>query len=185
MIGRLVLAAALSTLAAAPLFAHVEVPGTYGDAMRWYRLTAEKGDARAQFLLGYMYEAGERMAPDPALARAWYAKAAAQGEPRASFRLARLHHEGRGGAADLEEAARLYRAAAERGHVGAQSMLGYLYATGEGVPRDETRAFLWLTLAAKGGDDAAAENLARLAQGMTRERIAAGEALVNDWSPKR
>ena len=64
-------------------------------------------------------------------------------------------------------------------------MLGYLYATGEGVPRDETRAFLWLTLAATGGGDAAAENLARLARGMTRERIAAGETLVNGWSPKR
>ena len=185
VIGRLVLVGALLTFAAAPLFAQETAPATYGDAMRWYRVAAEKGHARAQFLLGYMYEVGERAAPDLALARAWYAKAAAQAEPQASFRLARLHYEGRGGAVDLDAASRLYRAAAERGHVGAQSMLGYLYVTGEGVPRDGTTGYLWLALAARAGDAAAAANLERLTPTLTREQLADGEALVDGWPPKQ
>ena len=62
-------------------------------------------------------------------------------------------------------------------------MLGYLYAAGEGVARDAIQAYLWLTLAARGGDTGAADNLERLTPALTGEQIAAAMALVEAWSP--
>jgi TPR repeat protein len=41
-----------------------------------------------------MFETGEAVAPDAAVARFWYAKAASQGNPRAQFRLARIYQSG-------------------------------------------------------------------------------------------
>jgi len=171
--------ALVMTMAPAALAA--DTPKTYGDAMRWYRAEAEKGYPRAQFMLGYMYEVGERIARDFARAREWYAKAAAQGETEAQYRLAQLYFEGLGGDRDLARAARLYRAAAEAGHVGAQSVLGYLYALGEGVAADPMAAYLWLSLATDAGDPFAAENFARLAERLSADQIAAGEDKVRRW----
>jgi hypothetical protein len=159
-------------------------PGTYGDAMRWYRAQAEQGYARAQFLLGYKYEVGEGVSRDLAAARKWYSLAAGQGEALALYRLARLHHEGRGGSRDLAEAARLYRGAADRGHAAAQAWLGYLYTSGTGVDEDKLKAFLWLALAARAGEVSAAENLALLERVLTEEQIAAGRKLLEVWSPE-
>lgn len=173
--------AAATTTVAQPVAP--ETPTTFGDAMRWYRAAAEKGYPRAQFLLGYMYETGVQVAQDLPLARMWYGKASVQGEPRALYRLARMYQDGRGGDIDIGEAARLYRAAAERGHVAAQSVLGYLYAKGEGVERDGPQAYLWLSLAARASNDTAAENLRRLEAVLDDTQIAAGEALVEGWSP--
>ena len=62
-------------------------------------------------------------------------------------------------------------------------MLGYLFAAGAGVARDAVQAYLWLTLAARGGDAGAADNLDRLKPLLTPRQIAAGQALVDAWSP--
>ncbi len=156
-------------------------PGSYGDAMGWYRREAEKGNPRAQFLYGYMHETGEGVAEDTGLARSWYAHAAAQGERRAQYRFARLYQTGRGGEVDLPAAQRWFRAAAEGGHVGAQSMLGYFYASGVAAEPDPVGAYLWLRLAAQAGDALAAENLDRLTPTMSDEQKAAGEALAKAW----
>jgi len=196
VIGRVLIGAALLVFPAAfvSAFAQTIAPGavgllaaerqTYGEAMAWYEAEARRGNPRAEFLLGYMYETGVRADPDPARARAWYEKAARQGSARAAFRLARLYQEGRGGPVDMNAALRFYRLAAERGHVAAQSMLGYLLAAGEDVPRDDAEAYLWLTLAARAGDRTAAENRARLLEYLTPEARKAGEKLVQDFRPK-
>ena len=158
-------------------------PDNYGDAMGWYEREAEKGNPRAQFFYGYMYETGEGVARDAGLARSWYAKAAAQGERRAQYRLARLYQTGRGGVSDDAAARRWFRAAAEAGHGAAQAMLGYLHASGKAAEPNPVRAYLWFSLAAKAGDEQAAENLERLIPTMTDEQKAAGEALVKTWKP--
>ncbi|MFQ5784123.1 MAG: tetratricopeptide repeat protein [Alphaproteobacteria bacterium] len=192
MIGRFLWGAALIFVMTGPSAAQTTVPQGYRDAIHWYRAEAERGYAAAQYLLGYMYETGVeipqdnyRVARDPALARHWYGKAAAQGDARALYRLARMVHEGRGGPADVAEAARLYREAAERGHVEAQSALGYLYALGEGVERDDLKAYIWLSLAARAGDGAAADNLTLLLPELSADTRAAGDALVEAWKPRK
>lgn len=158
-------------------------PDNYGDAMGWYERQATKGNPRAQYLFGYMHEAGEGVAEDAAIARSWYAKAAAQGEFRAQYRLARLYLTGLGGAVDTPAALRWFRAAAEGSHAGAQSMLGYFYASGKAVAPDPVRAYFWLSIAARAGNAQAAENLNRLSATLDDEQIAAGEALIEAWKP--
>ena len=63
-------------------------PSTYGDAMKWYEREAAKGTAKAQFLLGLLYErgAGPR-GKDAAAAYGWFLKAAEQGYPRAEYKV--------------------------------------------------------------------------------------------------
>ncbi|MDE0417014.1 MAG: tetratricopeptide repeat protein [bacterium] len=166
-----------------------EVPETFVEAMTWYRVEAEAGNAEAQFLLGYGYETGSTFGhvwgdPNPfpvdlAEARHWYGEAAAQEHDRARVRLARLLLEAKGGPADPDGARTLLEAAAGAGERDAMSLLGFLLLTVE--PFDPVGAYLWLSLAARAGDDIASTNLASLESTLddtTRER---GAAALKDW----
>ncbi|MFQ5949031.1 MAG: tetratricopeptide repeat protein, partial [Acidimicrobiia bacterium] len=109
MIKQAVLAAALGLVLAVAARAQVDVPTTYGDAMRWYGEAAEAGDAKAQFFLGLIYEEGLNDLPrNLAKAAEWYRKAARQGHVMAQFKLAVLYEHGEGGSQDLAEAVRWY-----------------------------------------------------------------------------
>ena len=66
----------------------------------------------------------------------------------------------------------------------AQSVLGYLYALGQGVEQDDVKAYLWLDLAARAGDATARRNLDMLTPHLDADELAAGKALVEEWSPK-
>jgi len=56
------------------------VPEDDVEAVRWYRLAAEQGDAIAQTRLGRMYAVGEGVPEDRVLAYMWWNLAAAQGD---------------------------------------------------------------------------------------------------------
>lgn len=60
------------------------------EAVKWYRLGAEKGDARSQFKLGGMYQYGRGVAENPAEAMKWYHLAAEQGYGDARSALKRM-----------------------------------------------------------------------------------------------
>ena len=51
------------------------------EAVKWYRLAAEQGDADAQASLGWMYASGRGVEQDDAEAVKWYRLAAEQGVP--------------------------------------------------------------------------------------------------------
>ena len=57
------------------------------EAVRWYRLAAEQGDASAQYSLGVMYDFGRGVLEDDAEAVRWYRLAAEQGDADAQNRL--------------------------------------------------------------------------------------------------
>ena len=44
----------------------------YGEAIKWYRLAAERGDQSSQIQLGFMYLNGEGVAADPVMADRWF-----------------------------------------------------------------------------------------------------------------
>ena len=48
------------------------VPKDDAEAVRWYRLAAEQGHARAAYNLGLMYETGEGVPQDYVRAHMWY-----------------------------------------------------------------------------------------------------------------
>jgi TPR repeat protein len=54
--------------------------GDYATALRLWRTLAEKGDARAQFQLGYVYDFGVGAPQDYVLAHQWYNLAASSNE---------------------------------------------------------------------------------------------------------
>jgi TPR repeat protein len=116
-----------------------------------YRKAAEKGDAIAQYLLGYCYAKGEGVSKDLAEAVKWYRKAAEQGDADAQYALGYRYENGEGVAKDAAQAAKWYRKAANQGDAIAQHNIGRCYAEGNGVPKDETEAAKWFRKAAEQG----------------------------------
>ena len=100
------------------------VPEDDTEAVRWYRLAAEQGHARAQYNLGaraqynlgVMYANGEGVPEDDAEAVRWYRLAAEQGLARAQLF---MYAKGEGVPEDDAEAVRWWRRAAEQGHASA------------------------------------------------------------------
>jgi TPR repeat protein len=70
--------------------------GGYLEAMRIWRPLADKGDARAQAGIGYMFLRGLGTDVDTDLAKGWYEKAAAQGQAEAQLMLGLMYFYGQG-----------------------------------------------------------------------------------------
>lgn len=60
------------------------------EAVKWFKLAAEKGDARAQNAIGECYCLGEGVAEDETEAFEWYTKVAEQGNADAQDMLDNL-----------------------------------------------------------------------------------------------
>jgi len=74
------------------------------DAFLNLRPLAQKGDAEAQYELGYFYHMGLVGAADFTKARAWYLRSANQGNADAMLQLAKMNGLGQGGPVDKKEA---------------------------------------------------------------------------------
>ena len=70
--------------------------GDHATALRELRPLAEKGDARAQEILGVIYAAGQGVPKDHAEAMKWFRKAAVQGDAAAQNALGFMYAAGRG-----------------------------------------------------------------------------------------
>ena len=84
----------------------------YKEAVKWYRLAADQGNASAQYNLGAMYENGQGVPQDYREAMKWYRLAANQGYPSAQNNLGAMYADGRGVPQDYKEAVKWYRLAA-------------------------------------------------------------------------
>jgi len=126
--------------------------GDYATALKEFLPLAQQGDAKAQWVLGLMYEQGEGVPQDFKEAVRWYRLAADQGNASAQHSLGWLYSHGQGVPQDYKEAVRLYRLAADQGNAGAQYSLGVMYGQGQGVPQDYKEAVRWYRLAAEQGD---------------------------------
>jgi|GEM_PF-141677 len=115
------------------------------------RTAAERGDADAQFSLGWRYANGRGVARNDAQAVSWYRKAADQGLADAQAGLGWMYANGRGVARNDAQAVAWYRKAAEQGHASAQYRLGLMYDEGRGVARDDAQAATWYRKAAEQG----------------------------------
>ena len=142
------------------------------------RLTAEHGDAEAQYNLGNVYYLGEGTPQDYAEAAKWYRLAAEQGNAAAQNNLGVMYDEGEGVPQDDREAVKWYRNAAEQGNASAQYNLGVMYDLGEGVPKDRVKAYAWLSLSAANGKENAARGKDLLRSRMTAEQVAEGQELA-------
>jgi TPR repeat protein len=70
--------------------------GDYPTAARKLTPLAERGNAEAQALLGFMYEYGRGVPQNAVVAVQWYQCAAEQGHPSAQYQLGLMYDKGQG-----------------------------------------------------------------------------------------
>lgn len=163
--------------------AHCEDPSANSEAaLKEFRPLAAKGDARAQFELGYMYERGKGVPQDYKESLSWFRKSAEQGNVSAQFYLGQRYDIGNGVPQDYTEAASWYRKSAEQGGALAQIHLGLLYELGQGVPADMIQAYKWYSLAALTGNVIASQKKKVAEPKMTPKEVKEAQALADEWS---
>lgn len=89
--------------------------GDYVAAFREFKVSAEQGDALAQFNLGVMYDSGQGVPQDYAEAVRWFRKAAEQGNASARYNLALMYDNGQGVPQDYIKAYAWFNVAASVG----------------------------------------------------------------------
>lgn len=162
--------------------AHCEDPKADSEAaLKEFRPLAIKGDARAQFELGYMYERGKGVPQDYQESLSWFRKSAAQGNASAQFHLGQRYDIGNGVQRDYIEAAIWYRKSADQGGTLAQIHLGFLFELGQGVPADMIQAYKWYSLAALAGNAIASQKKKAAEATMTQMEIKEAQALADEW----
>ncbi len=144
---------------------------------------AERGDARAQYLLGKTYLNNQGTAKDLALAIEWFEKAASQGNADAQFALGLIYLTGRGAVQHYEVAFQWFEKAAMQNHAEAQYRLGTMLRNGDGVAEDKVKAYVWFNLAAAQGHDRAADARDTLLPKLTDEQIGRGQREAHAWRP--
>lgn len=116
------------------------------EAVRWYKLAADRGDPQAQFALAAATLRGEGAPQDKAAAKALLLKAAAKGHAGAMYNLGVMAIDS--DIQDFKSAADYFRKAAEGGNMDGAYSLAVLYREGRGVPQDIREAAKWMRLAA-------------------------------------
>jgi hypothetical protein len=112
----------------------------------------DKGNAEAQYVLGYMFEnGGMGLKQSPKRAFQFYQLAAAQGSALAQTASGICYEEGQGVKIDFTAAELWYRHAAEQGYPEAQANLGAMFYHGKGVAQSHEEAVQWYRLAAAQG----------------------------------
>ena len=134
--------------------------GRFEEALRLLLPHAESDHARAQYVVGLMYAAGQGIEQSFYEAAKMYRKAAHQGHAGAQVNLGSLYEHCYGnGPCNTEAAADWYRKAAAQGDATGQFNLAVMYAAGRGVGADEWRAKVLFRKSAEQGFAAAQYNL--------------------------
>ena len=119
----------------------------YAGALEQYRIAAEHGSPRAQYLLGRMYVQGEGTAPDREKAVKWIQKAALNGYNAASFDMGLRYLTGDGVSASYDKSLMHFKRAAKKEHELSMYFLGTAYAFGWGLQPDAEEALRWFRMA--------------------------------------
>ena len=159
----------------------IAVLSGYEDVVIAY-FAAVNGDAEAQFQIGSLLDAGDRVPRDDVRAAYWYWRAAEQGHVKSEINLGVKYLRGDGVFRDAYEAFRLLRSAATKGHAVAQHNLGLMYYYGEGVEQtDLVQAHAWLSMAAESRPQPAAQIRDRIALEMTADQLADADVLFQEY----
>jgi len=154
------------------------------EASKWYALAADKGLAAAEYRLANFYEKGTGVTRDIAKARALYTASADKGNASAMHNLAVLYATGVGGTPDFAQAAHWFTEAADLNVRDSQFNLAILYARGNGVPQDLTESYKWFAIAAREGDQDAAQKRDEVANALSAEQLKSAKAKLDLWKAK-
>ena len=145
--------------------------GDYEQALIEWQALAKLGDAKSQFYLGRLYDTGEGVIRDSALAAIWYLRAAKQDYTDAQFAYGLLLATDIADFADKEQALNWLLIAAKKDHVEAQYQAGQLYRKSDDGLKDYLRAHMWTNIAKRGGHDRARLTLVILEGRMSSDEI--------------
>jgi len=106
------------------------------EAVRYFKMASDRGNAAAQCSLGFCYIMGRGVEQDDNEAVKFNMLAAEQGFPAAQHNLGWCYDAGRGKPQDHCQAANYYRMAALQGYARSVCSLGVFYEYGTGVSRD-------------------------------------------------
>jgi TPR repeat protein len=112
----------------------------YEQAVYWFRVAADAGDAEGLALLAFCQLEGTGLPRDPVLARERLEHAASGGSLTAKFHLGRMLIAGWGGDPDAPRGVELYTAAAAMGHADATFNLASCLEAGWGCQPDRLAA---------------------------------------------
>lgn len=125
---------------------------SFTNAVRWYRKSADQGNAEAQFKIGWFHTTGQGVPRDYAQAARWFQQAAEKNLVAAQYNLAVCCEKGYGLPTNYAAALTWYMKAAAQGDEFAQKAVGVFYERGKGVPVDLAEAYKWYHLAAGCGN---------------------------------
>ena len=145
-----------------------DVKQDYAKALGWFRKAADRGNAKAQNVIGGMYYSGKGVTQDYQKAMKWFRKAADQGYAESQHNVGAMYQNGQGVTKDSAEAIRWLRKAADQGYQNSKDVLeklnvvqdvraeeayktGLKYYNGDGVKQDFTSAMEWFKKAADRG----------------------------------
>lgn len=120
---------------------------------------ADKGNVRAQYILGHLCSEGTGTEQSYEKAAEWYLKSAEQGDTDAMLDLSLMYQFGEGVEQSDEGSFRWITKAAEQGNGDAQYNLFLKYLQGNGVDQSDEEAAKWCKLAAQNGIGIAQFNL--------------------------
>jgi len=126
------------------------------------RPLADKGNASAQFYLGYMYSSGKGVPQNYNESVLWYRRSAEQENASAQNNLGFMYQNGYGVPQDYKEAVKYYQLSADQNNAIAQDNLGEMYENGYGVSANRHKAIEWYQKSAAQGNQRAKDNLERL-----------------------
>ena len=132
------------------------------EAVRWYRLAAERKYPEAQYALARAYALGRGVSQDKAQSLNWLKSAAGLDFEPAMLDLAELFDSGRGIDQDPMKATALIERAANLGNPDAQYLHGERLMAGNGVKKNEPEAWTWFRRAADAGQPAALYRMGRV-----------------------
>lgn len=120
-------------------------PRDGAEAMKWYRMAADRGNAEAQNSVGSGLQAEKRYEE----ALPWYEKASVQGHALATNNLAYLYDLGLGVKQDRRKGFDLYSRAADLGWAEAMWNIANMYGAGQLGEKDMVSACVWAKRARK------------------------------------
>jgi len=138
--------------------------GNYQRAVALWQPLAEKGDASAQYTLGWMFESGQGVKQSYQQAILWYRKAANQGDVAAQYVLGTMYKKGTGVTQDSQQALAWFLKAAHQGDAIAQFEVGVHFQQGLGVEQDSQQGLSWFLKAAEQGHITSQINIGKIYQ---------------------
>jgi TPR repeat protein len=153
----------------------------YVSALKELKPLAASDDARAEALLGQMYEFGRGVPRDFARAFKLSKAAADRGNASGELQVGMMYANGWGVPADPTKGLWNVRLAAHQGLPEACFALGMIYLGRPGIPADIVKADTWFRVAAARGFPGAAQQRGSLEGHMSPDQITQAESLALEW----